>query len=175
MQTVSGRLFWPLDPRPGEVYINDIAHALSNLCRFGGMSSRFYSVAEHSWRVSLACDKKDTLAGLLHDATEAYLVDVPRPIKVHLSNYKEIELRLACVIGERFGLDLANLPASVKHADEVLLATEQRDLMKPPPVPWETMPDPLPERIVPMMPSMAKRWLLKRFEELSHTHEMESL
>src|SRR5688572_25823546 len=96
MQTFTGRKFWPVDPRSNEIFIEDIAHSLSMMCRFLGHCSKFYSVAEHCVRASWwVADRRgsylDQLAALLHDAGEAYVVDVPRPIKPYLSNYKELE------------------------------------------------------------------------------------
>lgn len=149
-QTFTGRQFWPCDPRADEVCIEDIAHALSLQCRFAGHCRAFYSVAEHSVRVSRevwlsAHDAgmsgpqcaQIALAGLLHDASEAYCVDVPRPLKPFLTNYREIEHGVSAAVAERFGFD-ASLFAHpmVKRADEVLLMTEARDLMGPPPRPW---------------------------------------
>ena len=81
IQTMSGVIFYPLDPRPEEIRIEDIAHALSHQCRFAGHCREFYSVAEHSVRVSRELPQEFMLWGLLHDASEAYLVDLPRPIK----------------------------------------------------------------------------------------------
>ena len=106
MQTYTGRQFWPLDPRPEEVVIEDIARALSMQCRFAGHCAKFYSVADHSVRVSMLADENSTLAlaGLLHDAAEAYVVDVPRPLKRFLPGYKEIEREVARAIEKRFGL-----------------------------------------------------------------------
>lgn len=154
IQTYTGAQFWPLDPRPSEVRTEDIAHALSMQCRFAGHCRVFYSVAEHSVRVSQLLrawghPPLAQLAGLLHDASEAYLVDVPRPLKPHLPGYSEIERRVMDAICERFGLPRWALATdarwgAVRHADAVLLATEARDLMAPQPVPWEGLPDPLP-------------------------------
>lgn len=80
MMTYSGRAFWPLDPRADEIDPLDIAHALSMLCRYGGHVRRFYSVAEHCVLMSHAVAPEHALWALLHDATEAYMVDLPRPI-----------------------------------------------------------------------------------------------
>ena len=77
LQTYTGIQFWPLDPRPEEIDIQDIAHALSLLCRFNGHCQRFYSVAEHSVHVSTILAPEFGLWGLLHDAAEAYLSDIP--------------------------------------------------------------------------------------------------
>src|SRR4051794_15527189 len=79
--TFSRRQFWPLDPHSDEIHIEDIAHSLSQQCRFGGHSRSFYSVAQHSCLVSALCKANDALWGLLHDASEAYLGDIPRPLK----------------------------------------------------------------------------------------------
>jgi len=130
MQVWSGGIYWPLDPRAEEVHIADIAHALSMQCRYAGHVERFYSVAEHSVHVSRLVSPHLALFGLLHDATEAYLVDVPRPVKAHLTNYKEIEQLNWLVIAERFGLPVT-LPPEVHRADAAMFAAERAALMKP--------------------------------------------
>jgi hypothetical protein len=169
IQTFTGVQFWPLDPRADEIRIEDIAHALAQQCRFGGHCRSFYSVAEHSVRVSRVVPPQDALWGLLHDGSEAYCVDVPRPLKRHLSEYGVIENRLMLAICERFRLPVT-MPASVKRADQVLLNTEKRDLTGPAPAPWtvaQGMPtEPLQERIEPWSPFEAKARFLARFYEL---------
>ena len=136
IQTFTGGAFYPFDPRPEEIHIVDIAHALSNLCRFAGHTSRFYSVAEHSVYVAEHCEREHALAGLLHDASEAYLVDIPRPIKHAIRDYAEIEAAVLAAVGKRFGVDLTPLPDNVKEADDRMLVTEQRAFMRKPPVTW---------------------------------------
>jgi hypothetical protein len=165
IQTFTDKQFFPLDARPEDVCLEDIAHALSNLCRFGGHVREFYSVAQHSVLVSWHCPKYPR-SGLMHDATEAYLVDVPRPIKKHLSNYSDIEANLARVIGARFALPLSPLPAEVQEADERALATEKRDLRGPPPAAWGDLPAPWFDTIVPWVPSVAKEMFLNRAAQL---------
>jgi len=128
MQTFTGRRFYPLDPRPEEIEPADIAHALSLLCRYGGHVDRFYSVAEHCLLMSQAVAPAHALAALLHDATEAYVVDVPRPLKRQLAGYRDIEDQVWLAIAYRFGLDIA-LPAEVKDADNRILLTERDELM----------------------------------------------
>jgi hypothetical protein len=128
MQTFTGRRFYPLSPRAADIDAADIAHALSLLCRYGGHVDRFYSVAEHCVLMSRAVPPEDALAALLHDATEAYIVDVPRPLKRQLPGYREIEQAVWHAIAVRFGLDLA-LPASVHEADNRILLTERNALM----------------------------------------------
>lgn len=176
MQTHSGLQFFPLDPRGKDIQIADIAHALAHQCRYAGHTHAFYSVAQHSVLVSHACDPADALWGLLHDATEAYLVDIPRPIKraPELAGYRELEARLEAVIADRFGLALP-IPASVKRADVVLLATERRDIMGPPPARWrvEEQVSPLEERIVPWRPEVAREMFLARFYGLTRAVDRE--
>jgi 5'-deoxynucleotidase YfbR-like HD superfamily hydrolase len=96
-QTFTGLQFWPCDPRREDVRVEDIAHALALQCRFAGHCRVPYSVAEHSVRVAewvwdeTSGDRRASLAALLHDASEAYCVDVPRPLKPYLTGYREIE------------------------------------------------------------------------------------
>jgi uncharacterized protein len=159
IQTYMGRQFWPLDPDPLEIFIEDIAHSLSNQCRFTGHCHRFYSVAEHSVRAAAIVPEKDKLWGLLHDASEAYLVDLPRPLKrfSKLGDlYREIEANLMAQVCHRFDLTLEQ-PTSVEHADRVMLVTEKRDLMRLPPEPWEDVGvEPLEARIRPWSSDKAK-------------------
>lgn len=128
MQTYTGRRFYPLDPRPEEIDPVDIAHALSLLCRYGGHVDRFYSVAEHCLLMSWAVAPENALAALLHDATEAYVCDVPRPLKRQLVGYADIEDSVWLAIVGRFGVPTL-LPAAVKEADNRILLTERNALM----------------------------------------------
>lgn len=179
IQTATGRQFWPLDPQPEEISIIDIAHALSNICRFTGHVRRFYCVAEHSVRVSYEVEwrlrgsteevrRPLALWGLLHDATEAYLCDLARPLKrapVFGPLYKAFERTLMDSVCIRFGLDRVE-PAIVKAVDNALLETERRDLMNRPPRPWRDPEPPLDEVIDPWPPQTAALAFLKRFAEL---------
>jgi len=123
IQTFTGKRINVFDPYRGDITITDIAHALSNICRFTGHCQQFYSVAEHSYHVSMFVPRSMAMKGLMHDAAEAYLCDVPRPIKPHLKNYAEIEDRLLTEIFRRFGLSL-NMPDEVKDYDKKLCITE---------------------------------------------------
>ena len=116
--TTFGIRFWPLLPNPADIRIEDIAHALSNQCRFGGHAREFYSVAEHCVRVSQNCRPEDALWGLLHDASEAYLSDVPAPLKElpQFEAYRAAERSLQGTIAVRFGLSTEQ-PRSVTEAD----------------------------------------------------------
>lgn len=141
----TGIQFWPLDPRPEEIDLRDIARALSMQCRWGGHVNEFYSVAQHCVSVSHHCEGH-ALEGLLHDAAEAYLVDVPTPIKRNLNVYYKIEEKLLEVIGEKFGVNLVDLPEEVKAQDAAALATEHRDIRTPLDY-WVSPAPPWPETI----------------------------
>ncbi len=132
LQTVSGRWVNPFDPDPDQLNAGDIARALANQCRFGGHCRVFYSVAQHSVIVSRLVeecggDAEDVFAALMHDAGEAYLGDMPHPIK-HRSAlgaaFREAERHLEQAIRERFAIR-ADVP-EIKRADRALLATERR-------------------------------------------------
>ena len=169
MLTTSGRQLNLLDPDPAAISITDIAHGLAHLCRFGGQCRRFYSVAQHAFSVSCACDEHDALWGLLHDATEAYLGDVIQPLKHTslLASYRRIETRLQVAIAEAFALPLA-LPASVLAADALVLAQEMRDLMRHCPSTLRQLADQSrPWPLEPVDPDTAREWFLRRFEELT--------
>ena len=132
LQTVSGRWVNPFDPDPDQLDAGDIARALANQCRFGGHSRVFYSVAQHSVIVSRLVEERggaaeDAFAALMHDATEAYLGDMPHPLK-HRSPlgaaFRDAEARLEVALRDRFRIK-PDVPA-IKPADRALLATERR-------------------------------------------------
>jgi 5'-deoxynucleotidase YfbR-like HD superfamily hydrolase len=164
--TFSGFYFNFQEPQLDTITIEDIAHGLSLCCRFAGHSRAFYSVAQHSLILSRLVPAEFALAGLLHDASEAYLGDITRPLKERLPQYREIERRVERAIFARFGLAYP-LPPAVKHADLVMLATERRDLMRPNGT-WPILAgiEPLPETITPMDSDRAKALFLHRFGEL---------
>lgn len=163
----SGLKFDFMDPERCEFGIVDIAHALAQICRFTGHTRRFYSVAQHSVLVSFAVPPEDALAGLLHDAAEAFLGDVAKPLKNLLPDYQELERRIEAVVFARFGLPPV-LPPSVKRADLVMLATEKRDLMHNDGQTWQSLGDvqPLAMRMAPEPPVTARASFLKRFHDL---------
>ena len=167
IQTHSGRRFNPTNPNPNAIVIQDIAHALSMQCRFSGHCKKFYSVAQHSVLVSHICNDEDALWGLLHDASEAYLVDVPRPLKKSgkFQAYLDFEDQMQKAVCKRFGLPYEE-PPSVKRADTKLLATEARDLMSPLHSDWVQQVTPLPFTIEAWSPDKAKDMFMQRFFEL---------
>lgn len=128
IQTYTGRAFNVFTCKPEDVAIEDIAHALSMICRFAGHTRKFYSVGQHSILVASILPDNLKLAGLLHDASEAYLVDLPRPIKYNMPEYQLIEKSVESVIAQAFNLPNP-LPKEVKCADSMLLCTEYNQLM----------------------------------------------
>lgn len=131
IRTVSGRYVNLIDPKPEQIVIGDIAHALGRICRFGGHVATFCSVAEHSLNVAnmvlRQCGEgRVVLAALLHDATEAYLGDMVRPLKQAMPEYRAIESRMAGAINLALGLQPVSAEATmlIKAADEWALVTE---------------------------------------------------
>lgn len=166
--TASGRRLDYLLPTEDNIYIEDIATALSRESRFNGHTKAFYSVAQHCVVASQIVRHEFRLEALLHDATEAYMKDLPRPLKQLLPDYQEIEDRLDAVIRGKFGLP-ASMSPHVKSADLVLLATERRDLRIPDDgSPWTCLEGvkPLRHRITPWEPDTAKDLFLDQFRFL---------
>lgn len=168
IETYTGRRVFPLRPDPQTIDLIDIAHALSHLCRFTGHCKRFYSVAEHSlWVERLIQDDSHRRAALLHDAAEAYIADVARPVKDRLGiGYVENELLQA--IGRRFQIDLINLPEEVIHLDNTMLSTEAYYLMPSKGEEWQSLPPrkSLPQIREPRSIESVKREFLQRCEKL---------
>lgn len=183
LQTYTGLAFFPLAPHEDQVSIEDIAHALSLQCRFAGHTRDFYSVAQHSVLVSRYVPPKDALWGLLHDAAEAYLVDLPRPLKHHSLlgfEYRQIEERVERVICQHFRLP-PEKPSSIGWVERRLLRTEQRDLLLPmrygQPAwrPAGSEETPYSEPIVPLVSWQAELEFTLRFGELMGLREAQSL
>lgn len=207
IQTYSSRQFWPLDPKPEDVCIDDIAHHLAYTCRHGGRIREFYSTAQHCIDVAdlteaeavavcegePPCHARDrehwcdrtgaggfmghtcypnprrlALLALMHDSAEAYFADVARPVKGLIPMLREVEYRIHAAVCQHFGLT-TEIPACVKRADLVMLATERRDLLGPPPAPWVSLErvEPRPDRILPLHPYAAEQAFLLRFRELA--------
>lgn len=166
IQTYSGRKFWTIDPRPEEVHIEDIAHALGMLCRYNGHCEDFYSVAEHCVLIARTLPLEFKLWGLLHDASEAYIADINRLTKPYLANYKEIEARLMACVCKRFNLPLQE-PAEVKAADNAILWDEHQQNMKKPPEAWRLQGEPLGVQLQFWTPKRAKIEFLLEFESIT--------
>lgn len=163
----SGAWFDILDPSSSAFTIEDVAHGLAHTCRYAGQCRDFYSVAEHSLHVSNMCEEAK-LEALLHDAAEAFIGDVTRPLKQLLPEYKRIEKAVECAVFERFGLDLPTAP-EIKEADLRVLAAEQAQIMAPSTSDWAQTSGvyPAPIRVEFMSPKAAKRAFLRRYAELA--------
>lgn len=171
IQTYTGKKFFPLNPRPEEVCIEDIAHALSMSCRYTGHTTEFYSVAEHSILASHFVPPALALEGLLHDAAEAYIGDMASPLKSVMPSFRVLEDGILAVVGERFGARFlrGKLPDEVKQIDYRLLADEQANLMPEADVEgWfpSGKPEPLGAVIDCHAPSLAKRIFLLRYDQV---------
>lgn len=169
IETYTGLQFHILEPHPEEVNITDIAHALSMLCRFTGHTRFYYSVAQHSYLASFLVPPQFQLEALLHDASEAYIGDMSRPLK-HFSEcgrlYLEIEAKIEAVIKKKFGLPPTMSP-EVKEADNSLLYAEKKALMEP--CDWTHTwgkYEEIDTTIQPWEPQYAEAQFLRRYRQL---------
>ena len=188
MITYTGGEFWPLDPRPEEINVTDVAHSLALLCRFNGHCREFYSVAQHSVIVSqLVNSPRNRLPALLHDAAESYIGDIIIPFKNSLNQVKEIEEKIMEAVYSRF--NVGNYDADeIKRADKMALFAEMREFGTNPRNERKTMESVLrsvePEKfqeyweessqvlkngIIPLSPEESEELFLKRYEELKTT------
>lgn len=170
MAMASGRQFWPLDPRPDEIDIEDIARALSHICRYGGHCRKFYSVAEHSLLVSHFVPSEHAMTGLLHDAAEAYLGDIPRPLKKQpvMDGWFVAEQQLEAAIAERFGVTMP-MPASVKEIDDRIILDEWEQLMPAFDADIGVSGEPVGARISCLVPDRARDLFLDRYRALTRS------
>lgn len=146
LNTHTGKVFDFADPHEDQIDIEDIAHALSNVCRWGG-HCKFYSVAEHSvlaYWLAFA-DEPDNLdlqlAVLLHDATEAYIGDMPKPLKIMISQYNDIEYRIDHLIKEKYGSRVPQSKDAIKYYDLIMFKKEREDLFEKHPIEGVDLPD----------------------------------
>jgi hypothetical protein len=175
-------MFHVLDPRAKDIEIEDIAHALANKCRFTGHCKVFYSVAEHSYRlVDLLCEQgqrepRILLQGLLHDAAEAYVTDVAKPLKECLqmagNPFSQVENRVLAVILDRYNClePVCLLHEQVHTADKLMVCTEFRDLMRGPGREQYTRDAVGPEIWPWQGPHVAEAAFLRRFRALYTEH-----
>lgn len=173
IQTYTGRAFDLLDPQQHSVDIADIAHSLARQCRFNGHCQFFYSVAQHSvliaqWLRRVGASPKTQLYGLLHDAPEAYVGDMPRPLKKLLPEFRDIETRVAVTVLKRFGLRLIDIPHEVHLADARILLDERKALMGLCQRAWTGMDglEPLGVVIEPWLPGKATDAFLTMYVDL---------
>lgn len=172
IQTFMGHKFTPLAPRAEDVDIVDIAHALGNTCRFGGHCRQFYSVAQHCVNVANTLPSHLQLHGLLHDAAEAYLCDLPSPVKrdADMVTYRAAEMEIMAKIWERFGLSYGE-PPEVKRADFEMFEIEAWSLFPEDNVrQWESLqgrPEPKERINAFLSPLEARLAFLQMFQRLA--------
>lgn len=152
---------------PGPLTVEEVAHALSKICRFTGHCRQFYSVAQHSVVVSRLVPQHLRKQALFHDAVEAVVGDMVSPLKRMIPEYKALEKRCEAAILTGFGLP-AQLDPAVKHADRVALRTEQRDLMNKAGGLWTSLEgiEADPVRILPLAPAAAEMMFLDTFWDI---------
>lgn len=171
--TFSGIYVNYVNPTVDSIRVQDIAHGISNECRYAGQCKEFYPVGQHCVLASYLVPNVLAYEALFHDASEAYLKDLPTWLKLLLPGYREIEAKFDNVIRLKFDLPtdpeiiLANKKI-IKEVDYKLLATEKRDLMPQDGEDWEFLKNvtPMPFHIKPWSPKKAKRKFLERYEEL---------
>lgn len=161
ISTYTGKKFHYLNPQLEEIDILDIAHALALTCRFGGHCRVYYSVADHSVNVARLCKPGNRLAALLHDAHEAYVPDIPSPIKMDLPMVRDLNMNIQEAIHTKFGGFKADWE-EIQHMDKVMLATEARDLMLTT-VDWAELPTPMVSALLPRTPTQSENEFLKEF------------
>lgn len=161
IRTYSGKYFNVSKPDIDLIDIEDIAHALSRNQRFGGHLEQVYSVAEHClYCVSLIENPENRLAALLHDASEAYLLDIPTPIKTQIREYYNFENRIMHLIAEKFGFKFP-LHEEVKEVDKIMLEAEWECLML-------KRDNPTTPYFVEKSPQLAKSLFLSKYIELNY-------
>lgn len=166
MQTFTGGAFFPYAARVEDINIVDIAHSLAFQCRYNGHTKYFYSVAEHCVLISYAVPEEDALWGLLHDAPEAYISDMIRPLKKKMPEFRELDEHIMTLICEKFGLPL-EMPESIKEADNRIIENERLALLSEPPLPWTVLHGALPNvAIQAWTPEEAEIRYLARFQNL---------
>jgi uncharacterized protein len=158
IRTFTGKYVNVIEPTADTICIEDIAHGLSQQCRFGGQLPKFYSVAEHSLRCAGLAEQQNKLEALLHDASEAYLLDIPSPIKKHLTNYKEIEQKLMLVIAQKFGFTYP-MSKEVEKIDVLMLQWEWE---------WVMLQNSKQHVHEPMSMGYAKASFLAEFHKITH-------
>ncbi len=169
MPTFTRKIFDFDNPTADMIDIRDIAHALSQECRFGNQTPTHYSVAQHSIHASQIVPAADALAALLHDATEAYISDMVSPFKRRFPAFLDYEMGLWRIISGKFGLD-SYMPESVAHADRLMLAVECRDVMNWDPEEWGLEKPPAEYIVEPWAATLAEARFLAEFDRLYKAH-----
>ena len=172
IETYTGRAFWPLAPKKEALSVIDIAHALSNQCRYSGHVRFFYPVAQHccllaKWVADRGGTALDCLQILMHDAPEAYLVDIPRPVKQYMPQYRVWDHAINDVIREWMGWkDLPLLPIQ-DELDSRVVVDERAALMSRSGLDWGHTLEPLGVVIEPWTAVEAEKQFLMMYAAYS--------
>ena len=169
LQTYTGKQFYPFSPTVDSIDIIDIAHALAMTCRFGGHCKVFYSVAQHSVLVAEKAPPHLALRALMHDAPEAYVGDLVRPIKKHpeMAAFEWVEQTVERAICARFDLPFPIMDATIKRLDNRILLDEREQVMTATDHDWQVDGEPLGVTIEPWAPEIARWKFLDAFERCS--------
>lgn len=171
ISTYDGDFFDFNNPEKYTFSIEAIAHALSNICRYGGHCNRFYSVAEHSVLVSQLVPPELGLCGLLHDASEAFVGDMPSPLKAMCKSYRTIENRVHEAISQQYGLPYP-FPPEIKAADKALYKAERLVLTDVADEMWHTEIEPVNIKIKCLLPEDAKKLFLRRYHNIATDYKV---
>jgi hypothetical protein len=176
IETYTGRAFYPLAPNIEGLTILDIAHALSNQCRYSGHVRFFFPTAQHccllaEWLVNRGGSALDALQILMHDAPEAYLVDVPRPIKQFMPQYRIWDFKINNVIREWMGWKFLPIPSFQDELDSRVIVDERAALFSASGLDWGHKLEPLGVRIEPWSPEHAEKQFLLQYAAYSHAVE----
>ncbi|WP_425953268.1 phosphohydrolase [Ralstonia pseudosolanacearum] len=173
ISTFTGQHFNPLASNLEElirdIEIDDIAQGLSNICRFNGQTTEFYSVAQHSVMVCDLVPAQYKRAALFHDGSEPYLGDMIKPLKLLFPLFWWIERRVMTAIAWKFGFSMnEEVHRIIKRADMIALATERRDLMPKSNGEWQYLEGyhPVEGKLVPLPPREARELFMQRYREL---------
>jgi 5'-deoxynucleotidase YfbR-like HD superfamily hydrolase len=164
IETYTGKKFYPQEPKWEDIDIADVAHSLSNKCRFSGATYRFYSVAQHSVHICEFTPEPWKMEALLHDAAEAYFPDIPHPMKPFMRELAQMEEAIHSAVARRFNLDHP-WPAIVKRLDNEIIADEARCLMHTGGREWLNGRTGFAKAIIPWEPRDAERIFLDKFSE----------
>jgi uncharacterized protein len=173
IRLLSGAQFNYNRPEESDVTLDDLASALSNICRFSGHLPCFYSVAQHLVNTSRIVPAEHAFDALMHDTAEAFTNDLPTPLKWALPIFKELEVKIETAMSQKFGFNYP-YPAAVKEADTNMLILEKLHVKKDDSV-WPHYENIVVDHLVdmvdlkPWQPCRAKREFLERYEELKAT------
>jgi hypothetical protein len=175
VETYTGRAFFPLEPQVKDVSIIDIAHHLSNQCRYSGAPSSFYSTAQHCCLLADFVQKRwgtplDCLQILMHDAAEAYLVDMPRPVKQFMPQFRDWDHAIQMCVRSWLGLDGVPIPTWQDELDSRIIVDERAQVMSDSGNDWGHDLEPLGIEITPWAPVLAEQQFLIRYAAYSKGH-----